>query len=176
MSPRRRPLLLPPHHAQTRAPSTHPPGAPLHLRDPTPRRPLRHPAIHRRSPLPHRLQRHRPPPCRPPTLRPPDRQPQSSPGRHAPQRETRTRRDRRRDNHPPRTRRPRTPRRSRQSHATQKHRRPPARTHDEGTQHRRRAEVWRTRSSTGDDTRDSGSRSACNLAVKSLRATATQAA
>jgi hypothetical protein len=116
MPARRRPLLLPPHHPETRSPQQ----PALHLRNPPPGRPVSDPALYRPGPPAHRRQRHRPPPRRSPPLRPPDRKPQPSQTRRPPQCQTRPRRSRRRDHHRPRTGHPRPTRRSRPSHRAQK--------------------------------------------------------
>ncbi len=168
LPPRRRPLLLPPHHPKTRRRPAATPRPPLHLRPFAARsqRSFRYSACHRRSSPPHRLQRHRPPPRRPPPLRPPDRQPQP------PQtRETRTRRSRRRDHRPPRTRCPRPTRRSKQSHPTQERCHPPPGTDDDGTHDAKRARVRhsRTEGRTGHYPQHSGGRSSRSTRNQILR-------
>ncbi len=102
MPARRRALLLPSHHPQTRHRSTSPPLSPLRLRPASARRSLRHPILHRPGPPAHRLQRYRPAPRRTPPLRPPDRKPQPAPrSRSIPHRRSR---HRRRDHPRPRSR------------------------------------------------------------------------
>ena len=107
MPARRRPLLLPPHHPQTSRRRKDPQDPPLHLRPPAPRRPIRHPALHRPGPPANRRQRNRPQKSRPPPLRPSDRQPQPPQTNHHAKHTIQTANhtpNRRRDHPPPRTR------------------------------------------------------------------------
>ena len=101
LPPRRTLLLLPPRHPKTRP--TPEPRPKIQLRPPTPRRPLRHPGLHRNHPPEDRLERPGLQKSRPTPLRPTDRQPE-------PAQTAATRRRRRtdpRNHHRPRTRHPR---------------------------------------------------------------------
>ncbi len=129
MPPSGRVLLLPPHHQKTRHQPAPSPKPPLNLRPASPRRPLRHPGLHRPGPPAHRRKRNRSPPRRPPPLRTPDRQPKppKDPASHQTHRRTP---NRRRDHHRPHPRHPSPPHRSLRDHIPQKRGRPTHRTHD----------------------------------------------
>ena len=130
MPARRRPLLLPPHHSQADSGPKVPQDTSLQLPAPTPRRPIRHPALHRPGPPKNRRQRNRSQKSRPAPLRPPDRQPQSSQThqntKHTIQRASPTP-DRRRNHLRPRARHPRSTIRNHSTCRTQKRRHPPHR-------------------------------------------------
>jgi hypothetical protein len=139
MPPSGRVLLLPSHHPQASREPTPTPQPPLHLRPATTGGPLRHPVLHRRSPPPHRLQRHRPSPRRPTPLWPPDRQPQ--PAQDANHHQSRRSPNRRRDHPRPHPRRPGPARRSLRHRETQKPGRRTTRAHHAN---RRRNHLTRT--------------------------------